>query len=47
MDAAFHTLQDFFTYSKGMTYVLMGVFLVGMLVMWNFLVERDEKDWPE
>ena len=47
MDTTFHTLQAFFTYSKGMTYVLMGAVLLAMLAMWNFLVGRDEKDWPE
>jgi len=47
MDTIFHTLHDFFMYSKGMTYILMGAALVAMLAMWNFLVARDEKDWPE
>jgi len=47
MGAVFYTLQDFFTFSKGMTYVLMGAVLVVMVAMWNFLVARDEKDWPE
>jgi len=47
MDSVFYTLQDFFTHSKGMTYLLMGAALVAMTAMWNFLVARDEKDWPE
>ncbi len=47
MGAVFYTLQDFFTFSKGTTYVLMGGVLVAMVAMWNFIVSRDEKEWPE
>ncbi len=47
MEPVFFTLQDFFTFSKGVTYVLMGIALVVMVAMWNFLVGRDEKHWPE
>lgn len=42
MDGNFHTLQEFMTYTKGVTYVLIVAILLGMLGFWNFLVERDE-----
>ncbi len=47
MDAVFYTLQDFFTFAKSVTYVLMGVTLVTMVAMWSFLVSRDEIEFPE
>ncbi|MDM8524402.1 hypothetical protein QUF80_13625 [Desulfococcaceae bacterium HSG8] len=39
------TLQDFYTYTKGITYILMVLILVGMTGFWLFLTERDEDDY--
>jgi len=47
MEAVFYTLQDFFSFAKGTTYILMGCVLVIMVPMWNFIVSRDENEWPE
>jgi len=43
MDALFYTLHDFLLHSKSITYMLMGVILVGLLLFWLFLSGRDEK----
>lgn len=43
MEHTFYTLLDFMIYSKGWTYTLMGMGLVGMLCFWFFLTGRDEK----
>jgi hypothetical protein len=37
----FYTLQDLMTQTKGMTYVLLGVFLVCILAFWHYLTGRD------
>jgi hypothetical protein len=42
MDGIFYTLQDFMTYTKGVTYVLIIAILLGMWGFWNFLAGRDE-----
>ncbi|HKK32888.1 MAG TPA: hmc operon protein 4 [Desulfomicrobiaceae bacterium] len=42
MDAIYYTLQDFLTFTKGFTYVLMGVGLVGFIGFWRFLTARDD-----
>ena len=42
MDGIFYTLQEFMAHTKGITYLLIVAILVGMLLFWNFLVERDE-----
>lgn len=42
MDGTFYTLQEFMTYTEGVTYILIVAILVGMLGFWIFLVERDE-----
>ncbi len=38
----FYTLQEFMTYTKGITYLLMAAILVGMTGFWLFLTDRDE-----
>jgi hypothetical protein len=50
MDGIFYTLQDFFTHSKGVAYVLMGIALLSFVAVWNFLVSKEEdafsgEDW--
>ena len=42
METVFYTLQDFMTHTKGVTYILIILILIGMLGFWNFLVERDD-----
>lgn len=39
----FPTLYSFMIFTKGWTYVLMGVALVGFLGYWRFLFGRDER----
>lgn len=40
---SFPTLYSFMIFTKGWTYVLMGVALVGFLGYWRFLFGRDER----
>lgn len=42
MDGVFYTLQEFLTYTKGVTYIMVIVTLIVMVWFWRFLVERDE-----
>jgi len=42
MDSTFYTLQEFMTYTEGVTYVLVIAILLGMWGFWTFLVGRDE-----
>ena len=37
-----YTLQDFMTYTKGITYLIMGGILVLMPIFWQFLTDRDD-----
>lgn len=38
-----HTLQEFMTLTKGLCYIVAGIFLVGFIPFWLFLTEREEK----
>jgi hypothetical protein len=38
----FHTLQEFYLHSKTLTYVLMGLVLIGFLGFWRLLTGRQE-----
>ena len=38
----FFTLQDFMTFSKGVTYLIMGGILVFMPIYWLYLTGRDD-----
>ena len=40
----FHTLQSFMLHSKGVTYVLMALVLVGMVGLWSFLLGRGDEE---
>ncbi len=40
----FFTLQDFYTHSKGITYLVMAGILVFMPLFWRFLTDRDDGD---
>lgn len=39
----FVTLYDFMVHTKSLTYVLMGLTLVGLFLFWRFLTARDDK----
>jgi hypothetical protein len=41
MSGEFFTLQDFMTFTKGITYILMVVSLCAITGFWLFLTERD------
>ena len=43
MDTIIHSLQEFMTYSKGITYLLMGAILILMPLYWQFLTDKEEK----
>jgi len=36
------TLQEFYTFTKGNTYLIMGAILVFMPLYWRFLTDRDD-----
>lgn len=36
------TLQDFMTYTKGITYLIMGGILIFMPLFWSFLTDRED-----
>lgn len=38
----FYTLQDFYTHSKGIAYILMIVTLLGLAAFWLFLTGREK-----
>ena len=37
-----YTLQDFFTFTKGVIYILVIIMLIGLAGFWQFLTERDD-----
>jgi hypothetical protein len=47
MHDVFNTMQDLMAHSKNVTYVLMGLALLGMLGFWLFLIGRDTKTGPQ
>jgi len=44
MPGGFFTLQDFMTFTKGITYLLMVVSLCAIAGFWLFLTDRDDTD---
>ena len=42
MEQVFYTLQDFMVHTKAVVYVLMGIWLIGVVGFWRFLTERDD-----
>ena len=42
MENIFYTLQDFLTHTKGVTYIIIVLTLIGMLLFWKFLAARDD-----
>jgi hypothetical protein len=43
MEKIFYTYQDFYTHTKGVTYLLMIAALIGIALFWNFLSGKDDK----
>ncbi len=40
----FHTLQEYYTFSKGVVYLIMGGILIAATLYWSFLMDdKDEK----
>jgi hypothetical protein len=46
MEGGFFTLQDFMTYTKGVTYLIMIVALFAITGFWLFLTDRDTDSQP-
>jgi hypothetical protein len=44
MEGTFFTLQDFMTFTKGVTYILIIISLLAVVGFWNFLTGRDDED---
>jgi hypothetical protein len=42
MDTVFYTLQDFFTHTKAVVYILIILTLFALAGFWSFLTERDQ-----
>ena len=42
MEGVFYTLQDFFTHTKGVIYILIVISLFAVTGFWSFLVGRDD-----
>jgi hypothetical protein len=40
----FFTLQDFYTYTKGIAYILIVATLIGMAVFWLYLTDHESDD---
>jgi LPXTG-motif cell wall-anchored protein len=39
----FHTLQEYLTFTKGVSYVLGGLTLLGFIGFWLFLTRREKR----
>ena len=39
-----HTLQEYMTFTKGLCYIIAGIFMVGFIPFWLFLIDRERKD---
>ena len=44
MESMLHTLQEFMVYTKGITYILMVLALLGITGFWLFLTGREEEE---
>ena len=36
------TLQDFLTHTKGLGYIVAGIFLLAFILFWLFLINRQD-----
>lgn len=44
MENEFFSLQDFMTFTKGITYLLIVAILLGITAFWQFLTGRDKDE---
>lgn len=44
MHATFNSLHDLMVHTKGVTYALMGLVLIGMVGFWLFLSGREQDE---
>ena len=44
MEGAFHTLQEFMTYTKGVVYIIMVLALLAVVGFWRFLAGNDDQE---
>jgi hypothetical protein len=44
MEEMIHTLQEFMVYTKGITYILMVLALLGITGFWLFLTGGEEEE---
>jgi hypothetical protein len=44
METIFYTLQDFYTHTKGILYILMIAALIGFALFYKFISEKDDSD---
>lgn len=44
MEPVFFTLQEFYTHTKGVLYLLMFAALFAVTLFWRFLTGKDEDD---
>ena len=44
MDGVFHTLQEFMTHTKGVTYIIMVLALLAFVGFWRFLAANDDEE---
>jgi hypothetical protein len=44
IDMDFYTLQDFYTHTKGIAYILIVVTLLGMAGFWLYLTDQESDD---
>ena len=42
MESVFFTLQDFYTHTKAVVYILIILSLIGLAGFWDYLNARDE-----
>ena len=42
MESIFYTLQEFYTFTKGVTYILIILALIGFVWFWSFLSGKDD-----
>lgn len=47
MNEIFYTLQEFMTYTKGVTYIIMAAALLSMVGFWLFLAGNDDDRMDE
>jgi hypothetical protein len=44
METIFYTLQDYYTHTKAISYLLMIAALIGFALFWKFISAKDDAD---